>query len=156
VSPVKQKPPEKRNNIFFTMPFFTSPVDSTTLYYKYYEPDQAGYRSQNQAARSLTLVFLHGWPMSSSMFEHLLVPLCETYRLRCIAPDRRGFGKSDWNNGSESGPITFDTFVKDTVALLQHLKVGDFIFAGASMGSAESLLVYLGSTFVQERCKVRL
>ncbi len=44
--------------------------------------------------------------MSSQMFEHLLVPLCETHGFRCIAPDRRGFGKSEGNNSPRSGPIS--------------------------------------------------
>jgi len=85
------------------------------------------------------------------MFEHLFVPLCETYRFRILAPDRRGFGKSDWNSKQTDRPITYDTFAADVVGLLEHLDIKDFVFVGASMGGAESLLTYLASPFVQER-----
>ena len=42
-----------------------------------------------------TLFFSHGWPMSSRMFEHFILPLCRSHRCRCIAFDRWGFGKSE-------------------------------------------------------------
>ncbi|KAL1847234.1 hypothetical protein VTK73DRAFT_10411 [Phialemonium thermophilum] len=134
------------------MPYFTSPVDSTTLYYKYYRPGATAFRPLDQPASPLALVFLHGWPMSSDMFEHLLVPLCETYRLRIVAPDRRGFGKSDWSSAATVS-IDYDVFVADLVALLEHLDIGPFVFVGASMGCPESVLAYLQSRFVQERCQ---
>lgn len=136
------------------MPFFSSPVDSTTLFYRYYQPDEIAFRPLDRKTSDITLVFLHGWPMSSRMFEHLLLPLCETYRFRCIAPDRRGFGKSEWNT-EKTSCISFDTFVADLVGLLEHLDVKDFVLVGASMGTQESVLAYLQSPFIRERCKVR-
>lgn len=136
------------------MPFFTSPVDSATLFYRYYKPDGIAFRPQDRETSDITLVFLHGWPMSSRMFEHLLVPLCETYRFPCVAPDRRGFGKSDWNTATTSS-IVYDTFVADLVGLLEHLDVKSFVLLGASMGTQESVLAYLKSRSIQERCKVR-
>lgn len=135
------------------MPSFSSPVDGASIFYRYYQPDETAFRALDRETSDITLVFLHGWPMSSRMFEHLLVPLCETYRFRCIAPDRRGFGKSDWNT-PKTGTIGYDTFVADLVALLEHLDVRDIVMLGASMGSVESVLTYLQSSFVQERCKV--
>jgi non-heme chloroperoxidase len=142
------------------MPIFSSPVDSANIFYRYYKPDDDDGMSFKPLARrtsDITLVFLHGWPMSSKMFEHLLVPLCETYRFRCLAPDRRGFGKSEWNSKQTGGPITYDTFVADVVGLLGHLDIKDFVFVGASMGGAESVLTYLAaSTSVQEHCKVNV
>jgi non-heme chloroperoxidase len=78
------------------MPSFTSPKDGTRLFYRYYEPDPAiADEGAKKPAQPLTMVFVHGWPMSSRMFDQLLVPLCEIYRFRCIAPDRRGFGNSE-------------------------------------------------------------
>lgn len=92
--------------------------------------------------------------VSSKMWEHLLVPLCETHRLRCIAPDRRGFGRSDWNSPDSARCIDYNTFTADVIGLLEYLKVDAIVFLAASMGTAESLLVYLQSPFVQKRCKV--
>lgn len=138
------------------MPYFSSPVDSATLFYRYYTPGEdegLSFRPLKKKISDVTLVFLHGWPMSSRMFEHLLVPLCETHRFRILAPDRRGFGKSDWNSERTAEPITYDTFAADLVGLLTHLDIKNFVFVGASMGGAESVLTYLSSSFVQERCK---
>lgn len=139
------------------MPIFLSPVDSANIFYRYYTPDEDQYlsfRPLKKKISDITLVFLHGWPMSSRMYEHLLVPLCETYRFRILAPDRRGFGKSDWNSKQTAKPVTYDTFVADLVGLLTYLDIKNFVFVGASMGGTESVLTYLASSFVQERCKV--
>ena len=136
------------------MPYFTSPVDSTKLFYRYYEPFEGGYGANGRPASELTLVFLHGWPMSSDMYTHLMVPLCQTYGIRCIAPDRRGFGRSDWNNGERSVSVTWQTFVDDTLELLKLLQVKNFAMVGASMGCPEALMVYLHSSLAQEQCKV--
>lgn len=130
------------------MPTFASPSDSTNLYYRTYTPSPGG------PVQPVTLVFLHGWPMSSRMWEHLLLPLVETHRFRCVAPDRRGFGRSDWKTG-KAGQIGWDVFVGDLVGLLKEIDVGDFVFVGSSMGCTESLLAYQGSDFIQEKCKVR-
>jgi len=137
------------------MPFFSSPVDSANIFYRYYTPDDHDDLSFRPLKRKsdITLVFLHGWPMSSRMYEHLFVPLCETYRFRILAPDRRGFGKSDWNSKQTAKTITYDTFVADLVGLLHHLDIKNFAFVAASMGGAESVLTYLASSFVRERCK---
>lgn len=136
------------------MPTFTSPVDGASIFYRYHQPDENAFRKSDRKTSDLTLVWLHGWPMSSRMYEHLIVPLCETYRFRCIAPDRRGFGKSEWNT-PKTGTIGYDTFVADLAALLEHLDVKNFLLLGASMGSSEGLLTYLKSSFVQANCRVR-
>ncbi|EEH22464.2 hypothetical protein PABG_04675 [Paracoccidioides brasiliensis Pb03] len=54
---------------------------------------------------------------------------------RCIAPDRRGFGNSDWN-GPEPGmeQIDYNVFAQDTAHLLEKLDIGPFVFVAASMG----------------------
>jgi non-heme chloroperoxidase len=148
------------------MPYFPSPIDNALLHYRTYTPATIPppFGRQNPATtksgKAVTLVFIHGWPMSSQMYEHLLLKLCENHRLRCIASDRRGFGKSEWCGPSSQskGDITYDTFASDTVALLEHAlpKVAfgspgsagngseseDFVFVASSMGCAETLLAY--------------
>jgi pimeloyl-ACP methyl ester carboxylesterase len=52
-----------------------------------------------------TLLFLHGFPSSSRMFEPLFARLSDRYRL--VAPDYPGFGHSDWPD-PKSFAYTFD------------------------------------------------
>ena len=50
------------------------------------------------------ILFLHGLPSSSRMFESLYARLSDRYRL--IAPDYPGFGHSDAPNPTSSSKIT--------------------------------------------------
>ncbi len=52
-----------------------------------------------------TILFLHGLPSSSRMFQPLLTRLGDKYRL--IAPDHPGYGHSDWPSPKEFAN-TFD------------------------------------------------
>ncbi len=106
-----------------------------------------------QEDAQLTLIMLHGNPMSSLMFESLMLPLCESYRFRCIAPDRRGFGKSDWD-GVDQVSITDKTLATDVASLVEKLQPGPFVFVACSVGAAESLLVYSASQYIRQNCKV--
>lgn len=95
--------------------------------------------------------------MSSLAYESLMVPLCESYRFRCIAPDRRGFGKSDWNGDGDSHvDITYEVLAADTANLIEKLRLGPFVFVANSLGAGESVLAYTGSTYVRDNCKVTL
>ncbi|OJD17976.1 hypothetical protein AJ78_02007 [Emergomyces pasteurianus Ep9510] len=140
------------------MPRFTSPFDGAQLFYRDYQP--AANPPPFQMDKSYlnkekpVLVFIHGWPMSSQMFEQQTLPLCETYRFRCIVPDRRGFGQSDWN-GTERGEaeIDYNVFAQDTAHLLEKLDIGPFVFVAASMGPGETLLAYERSEYVRNNCK---
>ena len=134
------------------MPYTTSPVDGARLFYTDYQPatsDQTipAYSPANllkppqPIPPNFTLVFLHGWPMSSEMYTHLLLPLSQNHSIRCIAPDRRGFGRSDWSGPSGTEEITYETFAKDTVAVLKQANIkGQWAWVAASMGPGESLL----------------
>lgn len=134
------------------MPRYTSPVDGTQLYYRDYKPVGAGQTSTNTKP---ALVFLHGWPYSSLAWETLTVQLCENHGFRCIAPDRRGFGKSDWDGPQSDTPITYQTFAQDTVHLLEKfLDVGPFVFITSSMGAGESILALEASDYLRKNCKV--
>lgn len=145
------------------MPFFLSPFDRSRLFYRDYIPSSrtTTYHAspQYQESEERTLVLIHGWPYSSLAYEEIMVSLCETYRFRCIAPDRRGFGKSEW-----SGPnvvplkdIDYDVFADDTIHLISSvLRLESFILVGSSMGAGETLLAWSQSTYIRERCKVSL
>jgi len=78
------------------------------------------------------IVFIHGWPLSHEMWEYQLADLPK-HGLRCIAYDRRGFGKSDkpWDG------YDYDTLATDLKALLDELDLNDVILVGFSMGGGE-------------------
>lgn len=157
------------------MPYFTSSTDGARLHYVDYNPASAatpaGRFAKSEGTRdftheNMTLVFIHGWPMSHRMFEHLLLRLSESHGVRCVASDRRGFGDSEWSGagngkGDESGKpvvITYDTFARDTVDFLEavdggRLK-GPVYFVAASMGCGETALAYqLLSPALKDRCR---
>ncbi|MBC8054076.1 MAG: alpha/beta hydrolase [Sphingobacteriaceae bacterium] len=78
------------------------------------------------------VVFIHGWPLDHQMWEHQTRSLPEM-GLRCIAYDRRGFGKSDkpWDG------YDYDTFADDLKAVLDQLDLQDVTLVGFSMGGGE-------------------
>jgi pimeloyl-ACP methyl ester carboxylesterase len=67
-----------------------------------------------------TVVLLHGFPASSSMFRNLIPLLADRYHV--IAPDHLGFGLSDAPPASEFG-YTFNALAGLTGALLGQLRV---------------------------------
>jgi non-heme chloroperoxidase len=151
--------------LFFTMPRFTAPSDGTQLFYRDYRPttSPSPYRPANPVSANtnnsnnnhaeIALVMLHGSPMSSVMFESIMLRLCESYRIRCVAPDRRGFGKSDWDSSSTL-ECTEATLAGDVAGLVEKLRLGPFIFVGSSLGAPESVLAHGMSVYIRENCKV--
>ena len=101
------------------MPYATA-KDGTRLYYK----DWGSGRP---------IVLIHGWPLSSDSFDDVAVALAER-GFRAIAPDRRGFGRSDqpWNG------YDYDTFADDVAAVILEAGVKEPVaLAGFSMGGGE-------------------
>ncbi|HEX8546833.1 MAG TPA: alpha/beta hydrolase [Cytophagaceae bacterium] len=80
------------------------------------------------------VVFLHGWPLSHEMWEYQINELAEK-GLKCIAYDRRGFGKSSkpWSG------YDYDTLTDDLKALLDELNLENVVLVGFSMGGGEVL-----------------
>jgi non-heme chloroperoxidase len=77
------------------------------------------------------VIFIHGWPSNSCMWEYQLGVLPGYYR--CIAYDRRGFGCSDT-------PFTgydYDTLASDLHAIIEGLNLQDVTLVGFSMGGGE-------------------
>ena len=143
------------------MPRFTSKIDGAQLFYRDYEPatEPKAHRlvAEYEGTKKSALVFLHGNPLSSFMFECLMVPLCESYRFRCVAPDRRGFGRSDWSGPRRNvAGTTFKTFAQDVADLVESLELGPFVFVTSSMGGGESIVAHSISSYVKENCKVSI
>lgn len=82
---------------------------------------------------ALPLVLLHAFPLSSDMWEEILLTL--SMRQRVIAVDARGFGKSD----ASAGPLTMDRIADDAAAVLDHLGLPTAVLAGCSMGGYAAL-----------------
>lgn len=75
------------------------------------------------------LLLVHGFPLDHSMWKYQLDGLSDICRV--IAPDLRGFGKSD----GETDVITMEQLADDLAELLDALNVDEPItFCGLSMG----------------------
>ena len=96
------------------------------------------------------IVFIHGWPLNHAMWEYQLSEL-PLHNFRCIAYDRRGFGKSDypWEN------YDYDTLADDLKAVLDHLHLTDVTLVGFSMGGGE-IARYIGKHGIDKISKVVL
>lgn len=96
--------------------------DRTSLFYKDWGPRDGD-----------PVLLLHGWPLSADTWDEAAVALAESGK-RCIAPDRRGFGRSDqpWDG------YDYDTFADDLLAVLDDAGIkGQVSLVGFSMGGGE-------------------
>lgn len=80
------------------------------------------------------VIFLHGWPLDSRMFEYQYMRL-PAQGFRCIGIDARGFGKSDapWDG------YTYDRYADDVRAVIDALGIEDAVLVGFSMGGATAV-----------------
>ena len=78
------------------------------------------------------VILIHGWPLSSAMWEYQINDLVNSGH-RVIAYDRRGFGKSSqpWDG------YDYDTLTDDLKALIDQLALKDITLVGFSMGGGE-------------------
>ena len=84
------------------------------------------------------VIFIHGWPLNHEMWEYQLLEL-SNHNIRCIAYDRRGFGKSDrtWEG------YDYDTLASDLNELITQLNLSEVTLIGFSMGGGE-IARYIG------------
>ncbi len=78
------------------------------------------------------IVFSHGWPLSADAFEDQMFFLAQK-GYRCIAPDRRGHGRSSqpWHGND------LDTYADDLAKLVEALDLKNAIHIGHSTGGGE-------------------
>jgi len=111
------------------MPFVTVGSENDTDIAIYYEDHGSGQ----------PVVLIHGYPLDGHSWERQTRVLLQA-GYRCIAYDRRGFGRS-------SQPTTgydYNTFASDLNTLLEHLDLSGIVLAGFSMGTGE-VTRYLGT-----------
>ncbi len=106
------------------MPYIQT-QDGTRLFYKDWGTGQP-------------VLFLHGWPLNADMWEYQM-PALAAAGFRCVAVDRRGFGRSD----QPGHGYDFDTFADDLAAVMTALDLRDATLVGFSMGASE-IVRYLG------------
>lgn len=88
------------------------------------------------AGCGVPLVFMHGWCMSSVVWQRQLCGLSGKFRV--VAPDLRGHGKSR----AASGQLDFGRFTADLADLFRHLDLSQAILVGWSMGAQIALNSY--------------
>ena len=93
----QQKEKTMEHEVFYR----TIKVDGLSIFYREAGPKDAP-----------TILFLHGLPSSSRMFQPLLTRLADSYHL--VAPDYPGYGHSDWPD-----PKQFD-YTFDHIASVMH------------------------------------
>ncbi len=74
------------------------------------------------------IIFIHGFPYNSTMWEHQIKSLKEQYY--CVAYDIRGLGETPPGDGQ----FTMEMFVADLFAVIDGLDINKPIVAGFSMG----------------------
>jgi len=85
------------------------------------------------------LVLLHGFPLSSAIWDPLRPALAEVARL--VTPDLRGFGGSD----KPDGGYAMAELAADVVALADALALDRFVLGGHSMGGYVAMRVAAAS-----------
>ena len=78
------------------------------------------------------VVLIHGWPLSSAMWDYQLAEL-PNHNMRVVAYDRRGFGQSS----KPFDGYDYDTFADDLKAVLDELDLQNVTLVGMSMGGGE-------------------
>lgn len=78
-----------------------------------------------------TIVFVHGWPLDTSIFE-CQYDVLPKYGIRCVGVDLRGFGQSD----RPSRGYTYDRLADDLCKIMQTIDSRNITLCGFSMGAA--------------------
>lgn len=78
------------------------------------------------------VVLIHGWPLSSAMWDYQLAELPK-HNMRVIAYDRRGFGQSS----KPFDGYDYDTLADDLKVVLDELDLQNVTLVGMSMGGGE-------------------
>jgi 3-oxoadipate enol-lactonase len=81
-------------------------------------------------AGDVPVVLLHAFPLQAEMWRPQLA--CLSARTRVIAPDLKGFGRSDAPD--DRSAYTMERYGDEVAGLLEHLGVGRMVLGGLSMG----------------------
>ena len=140
------------------MPFIASLHGAAQLYYRDYVSATIPqpFLSIKESQATTPPIFISAWPFPSNMYDHLLPTLIESHRFRCILPDRRGYGKSQWAGSALSTAIDYEAYASDPVQIVKTaLPSPDqhFYSIGSSLGCGEWLLALRNDPALLKRCK---
>jgi len=121
---------------------FIKADDGTAIYVE----DTGSVNGVNEIGKPV--LFIHGWPLSSEMFEYQFMELPKS-GYRCIGIDLRGFGKSDkpWT------AYDYDVFADDIKQIMLALHLQQVTLVGFSMGGA-IVMHYIAKYFSELVSKV--
>ncbi|KAK1749667.1 Alpha/Beta hydrolase protein [Echria macrotheca] len=90
------------------------------------------YKDWNPQGSTATVVFSHGWPLSSDAWEKQMFFLAD-HGIRVVAHDRRGHGRSEqtWERND------VDNWADDLSELIEKLDLKDIVLVGHSTGGCE-------------------
>ncbi|GGE89768.1 Pimeloyl-ACP methyl ester carboxylesterase [Chishuiella changwenlii] len=96
------------------------------------------------------VILIHGWPLSLQSWEYQIPKIVEA-GFRCIAYDRKGFGKScaTWEK------YDYNALAEDLHALIDELQLNNVILVGFSMGGGE-VVRYISNYGNQNISKIAL
>lgn len=100
------------------MPYFTA-NDETMIHYRDWGAGDP-------------IVFVHGNNCDGDIWDYHMTVLADR-GFRCIAPDKRGFGRSE----AGRAPLSYDVLADDLADLLADARLENVMLVGHSMGSAE-------------------
>lgn len=140
------------------MPFVASLHDGAQLYYRDYVPATSPqpFLPITESQATTPLIFTSAWPFPSHMYDNLFPELVESHRFRCILPDRRGYGKSEWSGPALSTTIDYGVFASDLVQIVKSALPSPeqhFYSIGSSLGCGEWLLAFRSDPELLKRCK---
>lgn len=102
---------------------------------------EAGARTAPPGERSRgSLVLIHAFPLSAEMWAPQLDALPPGWH--AIAPDLRGFGRSDGDRAGSDAAQTIDDYAGDILDLLGHLGIHDAVIGGLSMGGYLTFAIF--------------
>src|SRR5882672_2927027 len=80
------------------------------------------------------IILLHGGALTAHTWDVVCLGLVPEFR--CIAPDLRGHGDSDW---AADGDYSIDAYRRDLEALLAHLALDRCVLVGNSLGGMTAI-----------------
>jgi non-heme chloroperoxidase len=121
VASVASARPRSQNSVTRWTRFpFLERGDRTTLFYK------------DWGSGDPTVVFVHGWPLHSDMWQYQMLHLASA-GVRAVAYDQRGCGRS-----SDPGTgYDFDTLADDLAAVIEQLGLRKAFLVGHSFGAGQ-------------------
>jgi 3-oxoadipate enol-lactonase len=94
-----------------------------------------------EAGAGWPVVLLHAFPLSSRMWDAQLARAPEGYRF--IAPDLRGFGRSDLARAGSAAPaVSVEAYARDIAALMDGLEIDSAVIVGLSLGGYVAFEMY--------------